>query len=259
MLGRTSYPLQDLLAQLDSLGEVSLPGKEPLPLLYPHLPIVIIIDNDKMVYFAVSDKVFNDALNIAHQNSLTSVRMTKDTPDIGSFLKFRCPDALACLGTIIGQNITEIFPTIEASDLLIKTSMPPIFKFNFDGTGSLNAKGIADFTVPSPSDESILTVMIGIDAEFRIRIENGILLGQLVIRSLNLSGADSKRFDTVIINQILLQLSNLAKPFIEEWANKQLVEGYALNVPLLEGIKLMDPQVRILEHIGQVMSDVKMQ
>lgn len=211
---------------------------------------------EKMIYVWASEKIANDIFFFMHKAKKLQLHLTKDTPEIGKFLRLRCGDE-KCLGSLIPDYVKTLPDDVDGAELLLITSKAPVLTIK-NGSASVSGKGSANLfvTIPGetrPRTDSIALILMGIGADFQISIKNSDLVGHVEIGEFDVRITDSI-LDKAKQDELEKALQSL-KPFIEENINALLEAGIPL--PIIDGIDLVNPQIRLLEKTLQVESDVK--
>lgn len=205
-----------------------------------------------MLYGWVSEKVFNDFLYLVHQTNLSRTILNQHTPGIGDFLKFRCDaDDPTCIGRWI-PDLPTIYNQSEAAEVDLRTSEAPTLAIR-NGTAIAEGAGKLELYAPLPAKKAIAKADTLIQAELKLRIENGSLVGDVTIAVLtaNLTYSSHPRIGQKFFDFF----ANAAKKALQKEIDK-LTMKKGFPIPVAAGIRLNDSRIQLTEQTVQVGTDV---
>jgi len=226
---------------------------------YVPAPMTQVVPNDRMFYTWVSDTVVNDILYLAHVTNITNRFLTDKIPAVGPYLKLTCDPGKMCLGSILPDLKAKLPPTVTAADAHLMTTSPPSIKINGNNSASLAINVTVDLFVKIPASgkvpetkQTIALLEVGLTTDLEIKVQDMRITGRVHLSPLQLHVLKS---DLGFLPPALeTALPALVTPIMEHLINTHFAAG--VPIPVTKGIKLINPQIRLLERVVQLESDV---
>ncbi|XP_029635465.1 bactericidal permeability-increasing protein [Octopus sinensis] len=221
-------------------GEITWKGdKEGIP--FKPMPLVPLMETDRMLYLQISDHVFNSYCYAAFSHNMLSFEVTNDNLP-GNILSTTCESGGLCIGRLL-PKIGEQFPN-ESISLSVFNNLSP--HWTFDDTIQLNFKGILNFYIPQKNGRNVSIFMIDLDlkAHMSAFIKDSRLYSQIVKFTFKTINRKNSLFGE---NFNFYPLTNMV---IKKYVIPRINDQGRLGIPLvmMSGTMVINTELKIQKH-----------
>lgn len=217
-------------------------------------PLPNISENNKMVYFIISNYVLDTMLFSAHENNVFKYTVNSENLPDGSseFFRTTCPDSF-CMGTILPQFSRNF--TNGMIEIYFSTFDRPRAYF-YPDTIRISVPTQLRFSVlqPNMKKTEVITVYLNVSAEVKAQFKDNNIyfsIANITFRFGKLSGPYADYFDVATVEKGLQTVFKELTPFINS------IGSTAIPVILPKKTSFVNPEVRIVNNAIIASTDLK--
>ena len=189
------------------------------------------------------------------RNGLLRFELTPESEGVGEFLRTSCYGVGVdlCMGDLI-DGLEDAHPDRELEMIFYPTRSPAFF-FRKGDISDVDVKGVLFLFVRGlrpGRKKQVMAAQIDLKAQAELNMRNGTLRGnirmkdfKMTLRRSNIPG---------ITRKSVSELGPMAGDIIEMLTNNMLGEG--LPMPSLSGAKLVKPEMKIMERVVRLETDL---
>ncbi|CDW54893.1 LBP BPI CETP C and LBP BPI CETP domain containing protein [Trichuris trichiura] len=206
---------------------------------------------DRMLYIYITDYLFNSLLLLMYRSNLVYLSFDPNTVDgFKDLLKVPC-DASFCLGAAVPE-FSKLYPKHKAL-VIYQPNRAPAVTMSTNGMQLLSDGIFALYAKFNRKMHRLFVLLVTLKVHVDLFIRDGKIHGNATINN----------FDTRLLKHktrtdedLLDILSGFTKMILQHYLNSMLANGFA--VPEFGGLKLIQPQLRMISDAVVIETDTKM-